>query len=673
MTMHLDLVAPPMVKHDLPLIIDNFAGGGGASTGLERAFGRKVDVAINHDLEAIAMHEANHPETVHFCQSIMAVDPLDATGGKPVALAWFSPDCKHHSKAKGGKPREKNIRDLAWVVVHWAERLRKATPSGRGAPAIIMLENVEEFRQWGPLDAEGKPIKERRGEEFDLWVRGLRRQGYKVEWRELRACDFGAPTSRKRLFLIARRDGLPIVWPEPTHGKPGSPEVVAGLRKPWRTAAECIDWSIPCPSIFDRKRPLKEATHRRIAHGVMRYVVNAASPFIVGTSFTNTRAARTFDPQDPLRTATAQPEFAAVDAAIVPITHTRGGNRATAAGEPVPTITTARGGEFARATVTLAPHVTKFRTGSVGSDAAAPMPTVTANGDSARPAGATPLGVAAATMVQMGYGEREGQAPRALDVTAPLGTIVAGGGKHGLVVGHLEKFSENSRGKSANDPLDAVMAGAPRHAAVTAFLSHFYTSNTNGGQGDPLKPAKTVTSEGQHHSVVCAHIEQANTGGMLGRPADQPLTTITTTGAQQRVVRTTMIEADALPPEQMQRAVQVAAFLVKYYGAAEHGQALDRPIDTVTSLPRFAVVTVTIDAITYVIVDIGMRMLTRRELANAQGFPADYILDPIGPNGKPLTISSSIRMIGNSVCPDMAEALARANIDAGAAGERIAA
>lgn len=655
----------------LPLIIDNFAGGGGASTGLERAFGRKVDVAINHDLEAVAMHLANHPETVHFCQSIMAVDPLDATGGKPVALAWFSPDCKHHSKAKGGKPREKNIRDLAWVVVHWAERLRKATPGGRGAPAIIMLENVEEFRQWGPLDAEGKPIKERRGEEFDLWVRGLKRQGYKVEWRELRACDFGAPTSRKRLFLIARRDGLPIVWPEPTHGKPGSPEVVAGLRKPWRTAAECIDWSIPCPSIFDRRRPLKEATHRRIAHGVMRYVVNAASPFIVPLTHHGSPDRSTApDGLFPTITAANRGELAAVDAAIVPITHTKGGNRATAPGEPVPTITTARGGEFARATVTLAPHVTKFRTGSVGSDAASPMPTVTANGDSARPAGATPLGVAAATMVQMGYGEREGQAPRALDVQGPLGTIVAGGGKHGLVVGHLEKFSENSRGKSANDPLDAVMAGAPRHAAVTAFLSTFYT---NGGRHDLVEPAPTVTAESNHHAVVCAHIEQANTGGMLGRPADQPLTTITTTGAQQRVVRTTMVEADALPPEQMQRAVQVAAFLVKYYGAAEHGQSLDRPIDTVTSLPRFAVITVTIDAITYVIVDIGMRMLTRRELANAQGFPADYILDPIGPNGKPLTISSSIRMIGNSVCPDMAEALARANISASAAGERIAA
>ena len=614
-----------------PLVIDNFAGGGGASTGIERALGCAVDVAINHDPEAITMHTANHPDTRHLIQSIMAVDPLDATGGAPVALAWFSPDCKHHSKAKGGKPRDKNIRDLAWVVPHWAERCLKGTPNGRGAIQVIILENVEEFRQWGPLDADGKPIRERRGEEFDLWVRKLRRLGYKVEWRELRACDYGAPTSRKRLFLIARRDGHPIVWPEPTHGKPGSPDVESGARRPWRTAAECIDWSIPCPSIFDRKRPLKDATHRRIAHGVMRYVVNAARPFIVGTDFTNTRAARVFDPQDPLRTATAQSAYATVDAAIVPITHTGDPDRAHDPAQPLRTITTANGGEFARATVTLAPHVTKFRSGSVGSDAGDPMPTVTANGDSARPAGATPLGV---------------------------------------VTAHLEKFAENARGRPADAPLDTVMAGAPRHAAVTAFLSSFYT---NGGKHSLSEPTPTITAESTHHAVVCAHMEQASTGGMIGRAVDQPLTTITTSGSQQRLVQTTMIEADALPAPLMARAVQVAAFLVKYYGNEVDGHGLDAPLGTVTTKDRFAVVTVTIDAVTYVIVDIGMRMLTRRELANAQGFPPGYILDPIGPAGKPLSISSSIRMIGNSVCPDMAEALARANVRLGDAEAQEAA
>jgi len=642
-----------------PLIIDNFAGGGGASTGIERALGRPVDVAINHDAEAVAMHLANHPTTKHYCQSIMAVDPLEATGGAPVALAWFSPDCKHHSKAKGGKPREKNIRDLAWVVVHWAERLLKAKRDGSAAIQVLMLENVEEFRQWGPLDEHGQPIKERKGEEFDLWVRRLKRLGYKVEFRELRACDYGAPTSRKRLYLIARRDGLPIVWPKPSHGKPGSPEVVSGERLPWRTAAECIDWSIPCPSIFERKRELKPATMRRIAHGVMRYVVNSASPFVIPVTHHGS-ADRSYNPAAPLPTVTAahRGEMATIDAAVIPITHTSNGATAHSTRQPLRTITTAKGGELAAVTATLAPHITKFRTGSVGSEAGDPMPTVTANGDSARPAGATPLGLAAATMVQMGYGERQGQAPRALDVEAPLGTIVAGGNKHGLVVGHLEKFSENSRGKSATEPLDTVMAGAPRHAAVTAFLSTFYT---NGGKHDVCDPAPTVMAGSNKHAVVCAHMEQANTG-RVGHAANDPVSTITAAGSHQRLVETTMVDASALPPEQLDRAVRVAAFLIKYYGNEVDGHGLAAPIGTVTTKDRFAVVTVTIDAITYVIVDIGMRMLSRRELANAQGFPRDYTLDPVGPKGKPLSISSSIRMIGNSVCPDVAELLASANV-----------
>ena len=616
----------------MPLLIDNFAGGGGASIGIEAAIGRSIDVAINHDPEAVAMHAANHPATLHLCQSIMAVDPLVATGGERCDLIWFSPDCKHHSKAKGGKPREKNIRDLAWVVVHWIERLQddfaRCGLDPRSAIRAIMLENVEEFRRWGPLDADGFPIKDREGEEFDLFVRRIRRRGARVEFRELRACDYGAPTSRKRLYMIVRFDGLPIVWPAPTHGKRGSADVLAGKLKPWRSAAECIDWSIPCPSIFDRKRPLKDATHRRIAHGVMRYVVNAAEPFIVGCGGRRAQSG-------PIGigavypTTTAKADACVVDAAIVPITHASdGGGRTHDPVDPLRTITTANGGELARVTATLAPHITKFRTGSVGAEADQPMPTVTANGDAARPAGATPLGLVAATMVQTGYGERDGQTPRALDVEAPLGAIVAGGGKH---------------------------------AAVTAFLSHFYTSNTNGGRGDPAEPAKAITAEGQHHAVVCAHMEQANTG-MVGHDARRPLSTIVGKGCTQRLVQTTMIEADALPPAMMERAVQVAAFLVKYYGNEESGHGLDQPIGTVTTKDRFAVVTVTIDALTYVIVDIGMRMLTRRELANAQGFPKGYMLDPIGPNGKPLSISSSIRMIGNSVCPDVAEALVRANL-----------
>ncbi len=751
-----------------PIVIDNFAGGGGASEGIEQAIGREIDVAINHDDEAVAMHLANHPDTHHYCQSILSKDPLevveeviarhggdlDASAlylGYLIWLIWFSPDCKHHSKAKGGKPREKNIRDLAWVVVHWIERLQDALEQKgidpRRVIKSIMLENVEEFRKWGPLDEDGIPIKEREGEEFDMFVRRIKRRGGKVEFKELVACDYGAPTARKRLYMIVRFDGQPIVWPEPTHGKPGSPEVLSGKRKPWRTAAECIDWSIPCPSIFNRKRELKEATNRRIAHGVMRYVVNAEHPYIIESiAVTGGGEPRSFDiakytsldagiiplthhgapsrgysTRDPFVTITGanRGELATLGAGVVPITHTSGRNVAHGVGQPLRTITAAKGGELAAATVTLAPHITKFRGGAIGSDMGAPMPTITANGNPARPAGAQPLAYAqaslvplsarpghvswlspvivgcggrrgqsgpvdvknpyptttakadaclvTATMIQCGYGEREGQAPRTLDLTAPLGTIVAGGVKHGLVLAHLEKFSENSRGRPASVPLDTVMAGAPRHGLVTTFLSHFYSSNVTGGGGELRQPAKSITAGGQHHAVVAAHMEQANGGprnkNLSGRSVHRPLSTATTTGSQQRIVETTLIDAGTLPPDMMERAVKVAAFLIKYYGSeiGQH-QSVERPLDTVTALARFAVVTVTIDAVTYVIVDIGMRMLAPRELANAQGFPASYVLDPIGPNGKPLTKSAQIRMIGNSVCPDVAKALVRANL-----------
>lgn len=253
------------------LIIDNFAGGGGASTGIEMALGRYVDIAINHDPAAIAMHRANHPNTKHYCEDVWTVDPLEATQGKPVDLAWFSPDCKHFSKAKGSKPVDKKIRGLAWVAVKWAKLVR---------PKVIILENVEEFKTWGPI-IDGYPDPAKRGETFGQFIKALERFGYRVEYRELTASDYGAPTSRKRFFLIARCDGLPIVWPQPTHGEPDRLEVRAGMMQPWRTAAEIIDWSIPCPSIFERSKPLCEATLRRIARGLQKFVVDDPKPFIM--------------------------------------------------------------------------------------------------------------------------------------------------------------------------------------------------------------------------------------------------------------------------------------------------------------------------------------------------------------------------------------------------------
>lgn len=253
------------------LIIDNFAGGGGASTGIELAIGRSVDVAINHDPAAIAMHKANHPMTRHYCESVWDVDPMEVTGGQPVALSWFSPDCKHFSKAKGGQPKEKGIRGLAWVALRWAATVR---------PRAIMLENVEEFQDWGPLDKDGIPIKAQKSRTFKSFVNALRYQGYHVEWNELTAYEYGAPTTRRRFFLVARCDGKPIVWPKATHGIPESLPVRAKKQRPWRTAAEVIDWSIPCPSIFERNKPLAENTMRRIARGIQKFIINNPNPYI---------------------------------------------------------------------------------------------------------------------------------------------------------------------------------------------------------------------------------------------------------------------------------------------------------------------------------------------------------------------------------------------------------
>ena len=255
----------------MELIVDNFAGGGGASTGIELATGRSVDIAINHDPAAIAMHRANHPNSKHYCENVWDVDPVEACGGRPVGLAWFSPDCKHFSKAKGGKPVEKAIRGLAWVAIKWAKLVR---------PRVIILENVEEFTTWGPL-LDNFPDPARKGQTFRRFIYALQRYGYHVEWNELRACDYGAPTIRKRFFLIARCDGLPIVWPEPTHGDPETIFVASSMLQPWRTAAEIIDWSIPCPSIFHRKKPLCENTMRRIARGLKKFILDNPEPYIV--------------------------------------------------------------------------------------------------------------------------------------------------------------------------------------------------------------------------------------------------------------------------------------------------------------------------------------------------------------------------------------------------------
>ncbi|KHF33441.1 Modification methylase BspRI [Paenibacillus sp. P1XP2] len=351
------------------IIVDNFAGGGGASTGIEMAIGRSVDIAINHDPAAIAMHRANHPETEHYCESVWDVDPREVTGGRPVGLVWLSPDCKHFSKAKGGKPVEKGIRALAWVAVRWAATVR---------PRVIMLENVEEFTTWGPLTPDGYPDKKQKGRTFRTFVNALRRQGYRVEWRELRACDYGAPTIRKRLFLVARCDGRPIVWPEPTHGAPDSPEVLAGKRKPWRTAAEIIDWSIPCPSIFERSRPLAENTMRRIARGIQRFVTDNPRPFIVRVNHSGSNHHYTDSIDEPFKTVTSKNGWGLVTPTMIEIGYGEGPNqvpRVPGLNKPLGTVV-AGGRKHALVSAFLARHFGN----SVGSSIDDPVGTVTAGG-----------------------------------------------------------------------------------------------------------------------------------------------------------------------------------------------------------------------------------------------------------------------------------------------------
>lgn len=339
------------------LIIDNFAGGGGASTGIEKALGRYIDIAINHDPAAILMHKTNHPNTKHYCENIWEVDPLEATKGQEVDLAWFSPDCKHFSKAKGSKPKDKNIRGLAWVAVKWAKAVK---------PKVIMLENVEEFKTWGPLDNEGKIIKERAGETFEKFINSLKKLGYEVKYKELIACDYGAPTSRKRFFLIARCDGKKIVFPEATHG-PG--------KKKYKTAGEIIDWSIPCNSIFGRKKPLSENTMKRILRGLEKFVFNNPEPYIVRIGQTGFGGDRLVYPLDrPLTTITTKQEHLL----IVPFIQKYFGGYYKGAGSdlknPLPTITTVDHNSL------VAAFISEYYGCSIGSDLNKPLHTITSRG-----------------------------------------------------------------------------------------------------------------------------------------------------------------------------------------------------------------------------------------------------------------------------------------------------
>lgn len=459
------------------ILIDSFAGGGGASTGIEGALGAPVNIAVNHSPEAIAMHRANHPRTAHYCSDIYEVAPRDVVGSRTVRAMWASPDCTHFSRAKGGQPRSKDIRGLANVVIDWARDVK---------PRVIFLENVEEFQDWGPLDDDGFPIKARAGEDFRAWLAKLIDLGYRVEWQLLTAADHGAPTTRKRLFLIARCDGRPIVWPTATHGK--------GRERPWRTASEIIDWSLPCPSIFGRKKPLADATLRRIAAGLRRFVIESGRPFVV--ALTHHGRERVYDLGNPLPTITAanRGELAFVTPFLSSQYGASVGREASA---PVPTVTAGYGGHQAIVTPFIAP-VTHTTSGDRVHRADEPLKTVTT-------AKGGEFVLAAPTLVQTGYGEREGQRPRVLDLDAPLGTVVAGGQKHALAAAFLTKFYGTSQhGADIQMPLPTVTATGQHVAEVRAFLVKYYGSdgNVESQQQDLFAPLHTVTTKARFGLVT---------------------------------------------------------------------------------------------------------------------------------------------------------------------------
>lgn len=676
-----------------PLIVDSFAGGGGASTGIEMALGRSPDIAINHNPDALALHAANHPETHHLSENVYRVDPLDHLKGKHIGLAWFSPDCKHFSKAKGGKPVERNIRDLCWIIPGWIERIQK---SG-GRVDIVIMENVEEFKDYGPLVATDRglmPDPERRGENFEKWCKKLRRLGGKIEFRELRACDYGAPTIRKRLFVIIRFDGKPIVWPEPTHGAPTDRDVIAGKRLPWRTAAEIIDWSLPCPSIFDTSdeimdkyglraiRPLADATMARVARGTKRYVLDAARPFLVQTGYGERKGQdpRCLDSEAPLGTVVA----GGVKHAVV------------------------------------SPSLTRFNTGATGSAMDEPVSTITANSYIKKPGGAAPLGLIAPSLSAF-YGPGAGGIDRSASAEEPV-RVVTTENRHAVVAPVLTYAQQGGANRSVEDPHHTITASKKDQNAV--IIPTLVGCGGRAGQSRPRggdEPLATVTAKADVCTAAVFVAQHNNDSRRIGgvnpgRAADEPVSTVTATGAQQGVVSAFVSrqfggsighgadEPSATVTAGVNKSALVAPHLHTYYGS-DQDTPENEPFHTITTKPRFShveaaisappftedqharardvaaflrsygfwdereFVTLTIGDAEFVIVDIGMRMLTPRELFNAQGFPSDYIIDGAwnyqadgaGPVWHEFSKSVQVSCVGNSVSPPVACALVSAN------------
>ena len=578
------------------IIVDNFAGGGGASTGIELAAGRPVTIAINHDPDAILMHKTNHPYTAHYQASVWDIDPREVCQGRPVGLAWFSPDCKHFSKAKGGKPVDKNIRGLAWIVLRWA---------GTVAPRVIMLENVEEFQTWGPV-RRGHPIKSRAGQTFRRFIDQLEGLGYAVEWRELVAADYGAPTTRKRFFLIARRDGRPIVWPEPTHAPAGSREVLEGRKKPWRSAAEIIDWSLPCPSIFDTRkeirekyglsaqRPLRPNTMRRIIRGVDKFSIKAPEPFLVVVNHAG--GFRGQDVQEPLQTVTAKHGYGVAAPVMAPLTMHNNENAAgTKITEPVNTITSSGAGGHQ---MVIAPTLT-----AIGQ---------TGGGDRGRK-------ITEPTHTQVSKAEE--------CLVAPV-----------MIQYHTEQ-SEKVRGQGVTEPIMTIDA-SNRYGLAAASLVKYYGNDQHGQKiSDPLHTVTAKDKEG----LTIAHMVKMK-GTNLGGPVSEPVQTITTGGGHFGVVTTTVAKAER--NADLKHWPEIRELLNTYCGY---------------NLGSEDVILFQIDGTLYFMADIGLRMLTPRELYSANGFPPDYIIDR-DYKGNSYGKSKQVARCGNAVPPPFAAALVRANL-----------
>jgi DNA (cytosine-5)-methyltransferase 1 len=566
------------------LIIDNFAGLCGASTGLEQALGRPVDVAINHSRQAIELHSVNHPYTRHYVEDVWEVNPLEVTGGQPVALAWFSPTCTHFSKAKGSGLLDRKIRGLAWVTLRWADLVK---------PRVIILENVEEFQGWGPLTKDGRPDPKQKGRTFRSFVNALRYQGYQVEHRELRASEYGAPTIRKRLFLIARRDGLPIVWPEATHAAPTSSRVLSGELKTFRTAAECIDWELPTPSIFTRKKPLVPATgpHGLVAAQLVTYYGPKREGEVRGLL-----------PSDPLKTQGTENRFALLTASLVK--H--------------------YGGTYQGAGVSLA----------------SPVATITSVDHHALLTGHL-IGI-----------DNQSSKGGFWNVRHPLNTIVTES-RHGLVSGALVACGgrgAQARPKAINEVMHTITSKADM-CLTSAHLQAYYSSNGKGDLGqeasDPLRTVPTTDRFG-----VTAATLMRQFGTSTAADVAAPLGTIVSGGNG----KTHLVMADCQPDlstEQLARARQVYALLAQYAP-----EALNRHADHAQQL-----VVLQVRGEWYVLADIGMRMLSPRELAACQGFPETYKLDATL-DGKPLSKAAQVRGIGNSVCPDLARVIAFSQLTA---------